>query len=41
MTAGSQESVPDGDEMAIIHDSFGITFGLWRKGQRTELKRRG
>ncbi len=29
MTAGSQESVlPDGDEMAIIHDSFGITFGL-------------
>jgi len=23
--------LPDGDEMAIIQDGFGITFGLWRK----------
>ncbi len=27
-----KQVLPDGDEMAIIHDSFGITFGLWRKG---------
>ncbi len=26
-----RQVLPDGDEMAIIHDSFGITFGLWRK----------
>ena len=27
-----KQVLPDGDEMAIIHDAFGITFGLWRKG---------
>ncbi len=27
-----KQVLPDGDEMAIIHDSFGITFGLWGKG---------
>ena len=27
-----KQVLPDGDEMAIIHDKFGITFGLWRKG---------
>ena len=27
-----KQVLPDGDEMAIIHDGFGITFGLWRKG---------
>ena len=26
-----RQLLPDGDEMAIIHDSFGITFGLWHK----------
>ncbi len=26
-----KQILPDGDEMAIIHDAFGITFGLWRK----------
>lgn len=26
-----KQVLPDGDEMAIIHDSFGITFGLWHK----------
>ena len=26
-----RQVLPDGDEMAIIHDGFGITFGLWRK----------
>ena len=26
-----RQVLPDGDEMAIIHDAFGITFGLWRK----------
>ena len=26
-----RQLLPDGDEMAIIHDAFGITFGLWRK----------
>ena len=35
MIARSQESVlPDGDEMATIHDSFGITFGLRRKASK-------
>ncbi len=28
----SKQILPDGDEMAIIHDAFGITFGIWRKG---------
>ena len=27
-----KQILPDGDEMAIIHDAFGITFGLWHKG---------
>lgn len=26
-----KQALPDGDEMAMIHDGFGITFGLWRK----------
>ena len=26
-----KQVLPDGDEMAIIHDNFGITFGLCRK----------
>ena len=26
-----RQVLPDGDEMAIIHDAFGIAFGLWRK----------
>ena len=26
-----KQVLPDGDELAIINDSFGITFGLWRK----------
>lgn len=26
-----EQILPDGDEMAIIHDAFGIAFGLWRK----------
>ena len=26
-----RQVLPDGDEMAIIRDAFGITFGLWRK----------
>lgn len=29
-----KQVLPDGDEMAIIHDQFGITFGLWRKRQQ-------
>ena len=27
-----KQVLPEGDEMAIIHDAFGITFGVWRKG---------
>jgi len=26
-----KQLLPDGDEMAIIYDGFGITFGLWRR----------
>lgn len=26
-----KQVLPEGDEMAIIHDRFGITFGLWRR----------
>ncbi len=31
-----KQVLPDGDEMAIIHDRFGITFGLWRKGKSAD-----
>jgi predicted enzyme related to lactoylglutathione lyase len=26
-----RQLLPDGDEMAITHDRFGIIFSLWRK----------
>ncbi len=35
-TVMPKQILPDGDEMAIIHDAFGITFGLWRKGDHGE-----